>query len=353
MLQHLDYPLSNYLLRDVFLLVGNNFYPEDHIAQEQAIRLLVNNHDIDFLISSLEDFRGSEEAFLALRNQTDMNHFHAPFKIRARVASQLATWPHINGPGIFRLALQPGPMLPADVQEESIQLLPAVAGAIGDTARAIAVGNYSHHFHKDLAKVLLGNLFSAIPNLRLTFTSDWRSLLREFIGKGADPNSAGISHQFYKRKRLTTHFQTPFLRLLGAVQIEDTSPSPWKLNETPLELWLQDLQACGVDLLEYGRREKAVHGQASIMKHFQFCKTLAHGLEISSWHVVDFTFGSSPSDWHVEMAKCATKKCLVEFFPYTWLDLGIEPDEKSIPGAWVHDDDDDDDEEEEEEEEET
>ena len=100
------------------------------------MRLLINEYDIDFPVLSLAHFRGAEEAFLALRNQADTCYFDASFADRAFIAAKLSYHPKINGPDLFRLALQPGPILPADVQEDSGQLLHAVARAIGIVVRS-------------------------------------------------------------------------------------------------------------------------------------------------------------------------------------------------------------------------
>ena len=147
--------LSLILLRVILLLAMTNYNSEGNLAKELAIRLLVNSYDIDFPILSLECFRGTEEAFLALRNQTDTDYLDAPFKIRARVATQLARSSEVNGPRIFRLALQPGPLLPTDIQEESSQLLPAVAEAIGQVVRSINSGQPSCS-QRDLVRDLTG-----------------------------------------------------------------------------------------------------------------------------------------------------------------------------------------------------
>ena len=136
LLRHLDYALSYYSLRTIENLLGGSDN-KDHKAHQQAMRLLTDDYDIDFPVLLLAHFRGAEKVFLALRNLTDTCYFDASFADRAIIAARLAYDPNINGPNLFRLALQPGPISPADVQEDSGQLLHAVARAIGIVVRSM------------------------------------------------------------------------------------------------------------------------------------------------------------------------------------------------------------------------
>ena len=120
----------------MYHLICNNPDIKNPTTQEKAIRLLLNNYDVDLPISSLENFRGSEEAFLVLRNQIDTDYLAAPFEERVRVATCLASSPDCNGPEVLRLALQPGPILPTDSRDDSFRLLHAVAGAVGTVVRS-------------------------------------------------------------------------------------------------------------------------------------------------------------------------------------------------------------------------
>ena len=112
-------------------LIRNNFRIRDPALLEQAIRLLMNVHGTDLSITDLAEFCGPEEAFLAIQKQIDVDYHDTPFKERALIAAGLASSPYSNSPSVFRLALQPGPLLPADIQDDSSGLLHSVAGAIG------------------------------------------------------------------------------------------------------------------------------------------------------------------------------------------------------------------------------
>ena len=70
--------------------------------------------------------------------------------------------------------------------------------------------------------------------------------------------------------------------------------------------------------------------------HIGFCTRNAaeERYDWHSWRLTGFTVGASPSDWHIEMARCAGKKCLVEKMGMPWWLVGVEP---TIPGAWIDD----------------
>ena len=116
------------------------------------------------------------------------------------------------------------------------------------------------------------------------------------------------------------------------------------LNDV-LAIWLQDLQACAINLVEYGRKEKATHDQFPMATHYMYREVdsdkqkYAHG----TWHFIDFDFGPSPSDWRIKVAKCATIRCIFKhflWFPTSWplslLSGGTAAESgQLIPGGWM------------------
>ena len=126
------------------------------MALVQAIRLLVDKHDAELSVYSLDYFRGSEEAFLAIRDQIDVSYYDQPFKTRVKLAAELARSPETNSPSLFRLALQAGTTLPVEVENESNELLHSIAGAIGSIIQSTLAtrhdsrGKGVRDYHKNL-----------------------------------------------------------------------------------------------------------------------------------------------------------------------------------------------------------
>ena len=89
-----------------------------------------------------------------------------------------------------------------------------------------------------------------------------------------------------------------------------------------LATWLSDLRDCGVDLYEYGRREEGLYRDSSASREFE---SWSEFLRPRIWKLVNFTYGRSPNDWHLQL----------EWRPK-------ERDEhrkqvQEIPGSWVED----------------
>ena len=134
----------------------------------------------------------------------------------------------------------------------------------------------------------------------------WRSILRELIYEDANLHSTDLESS------------TPFMSLL-----EGSCNS--KTNDDailPLEIlnpWLGDLRDCGVDLYEYGRREEGLYQDGSVSREFPICEDC---FSFRIWKLVSFTYGSSPSDWHLQLEP-GPEECYEQV--------------QEIPGSWVED----------------
>ena len=91
-----------------------------------------------------------------------------------------------------------------------------------------------------------------------------------------------------------------------------------------MRIWLEDLQSCGVDLLEYGKKEKELHGHYTEV--LGDCRSYSNGCTL---RLVGFTYGASPEDWKVWFSE-PTDEYAGDFW---W--LVEQPDEKPMPGMWV------------------
>lgn len=93
-------------------------------------------------------------------------------------------------------------------------------------------------------------------------------------------------------------------------------------------MWLEDLVASGVDLVEYGRKEKEILDLSSPSECVLFsCDWgLRSGDDVG--HIVNFDFGAAPSDWHIWWSN-PTDFMAGEFWAM------IESPEELMPGSWI------------------
>ena len=137
----------------------------------------------------------------------------------------------------------------------------------------------------------------------------WRLILRELICKGADLHSADLMSR------------TPFMSLLDGICDSTTNDDAIPHLEIQNH-WLSDLRDCGVDLYEYGRREDGLYRNGSASREFLISKGYP---SFRIGKLVSFTYGSSLSDWHLQVERLP-KKC----------DAQCEQVQE-IPGSWVED----------------
>ena len=115
---------------------------------------------------------------------------------------------------------------------------------------------------------------------------------------------------------------------------------------TPVHIWLDLLASAGIDLVEYGRREKSLHLCSWISVNPEFSTSLdqRHLWEKRSkdeyydrgrdyrvyFRLVNFTYGSLPSDWKFYFVQewYIWSDWLVEFWDM------VEHPERAMPGAW-------------------
>ncbi|KAK1584994.1 uncharacterized protein LY79DRAFT_281813 [Colletotrichum navitas] len=99
-------------------------------------------------------------------------------------------------------------------------------------------------------------------------------------------------------------------------------------------IWLEDMQAAGVDLAEYGRQELEIyltHGslQSPRWLHENMSRDIGQ-LGASGWKLVGFTYGPEPEDWKFTWDLDAW-----EYAGDFWEQVENPP--LRIPGGWVDD----------------
>ena len=117
--------------------------------------------------------------------------------------------------------------------------------------------------------------------------------------------------------------RTPFHHfLVGFTKHWDTRPPSELPVDSGLDLWLNSLENCGVDLSEYGKREGELHEQSLVWNGF---RVIEHAGSLAGAKIASFTYGSSPDEWDIKVE---------------WEILGPNHDSdqvKEIPGSWIED----------------
>ncbi|CAG8956695.1 hypothetical protein HYFRA_00012239 [Hymenoscyphus fraxineus] len=89
--------------------------------------------------------------------------------------------------------------------------------------------------------------------------------------------------------------------------------------------WLCALQDSGVDLYEYGRREKEMSNGGTSLAVYEY------GRLYGRIRLVNFTFGSAPEDWELFYTEENISTEVLEFWDM------VDHPERALPGAWVED----------------
>ncbi|KIL83817.1 hypothetical protein FAVG1_12967 [Fusarium avenaceum] len=131
---------------------------------------------------------------------------------------------------------------------------------------------------------------------------------------------------------------TPLISLLGGALCyisPDISFLHWdSVFQGTIRRWVEDLEAGGVDLLEYGRREAimlkeqmrgAFDADAIELSKHQIRNPMASSAETSR---VDLDFGSKPEDWRITWAP------EFEWMAFQFWKL-IEREDHTMPGSWI------------------
>ena len=163
------------------------------------------------------------------------------------------------------------------------------------------------------------------------------SLLHEVIR--ANSNLHGLAFQSVGGFFL----QTPLLMAcFGAFWPADMFPVGWRLEKviksihqkrnlarSTMIAWLEQLQTMGIDLLDYGRKEKELHMQEKVAK--EYLEFYSPCREFVLIRLISFTYGPEPADWHFWFTE-VMPKIFIQFWDM------VDHPERSMPGAWIEDD---------------
>ena len=203
--------------------------------------------------------------------------------------------------------------------------------------------NYDHHARRDPSDEPHPSHKGQMQNVQL---SEYMSLLRELIMAGSHlhKNSAE-SYPFLPH--------TPLLMIISAYfsSFRFRDGDSWEIEEkelakrlpdectsaptvpTPVYIWLNLLASAGIDLVEYGRREKHLHLDSLVNVEFVTCcrsRRLSEERSGPYSRLANLTYGPLPGDWKFSFVQelCIGSDWLVEFWDV------VEHPERAMPGAW-------------------
>ncbi|MCJ1475934.1 hypothetical protein MMC13_004598 [Lambiella insularis] len=293
-------------------LVSNGFFKEGASTDSiEAARLLVDTYEAELELSTLGAFRGTREAFQVLQKLTDVPYYQSSLERRINIAINLARWAPDNGPELLSIAIEPGFIPRTAIRYASAEigtLLHAVAYAVGRAMGTEGVRN------------------GIVPMEDLP---GWRQLIRELVSQGANLHSLrrGSRRQWGQecQEALWTPIYDLFAGLISVhIQHWCVGAHLSELSHSLLKTWLEDLEASGVDLLEYGKKERAMHDHLPISQN---CRDI-NGEAYSKLYLVEFTYGASPDDWHLSFLDPA------DFYAGQFCEMVDRP-EVIMPGSWV------------------
>lgn len=103
--------------------------------------------------------------------------------------------------------------------------------------------------------------------------------------------------------RLSARLQTPFMAIISGyfnsrlyiskLPSRKSWPATTDQATSAATVWLEQLKSAGIDLVEYGRKEKQIHNEKHVGKEW-LCFT---GSKVLLIRLNNFTYGPEPSDW--------------------------------------------------------
>jgi hypothetical protein len=140
----------------------------------------------------------------------------------------------------------------------------------------------------------------------------WIGLCRDFLRVGIDIH-------------FIIHGRTP---LMSYVEGWLSHWSSSAANQFAVQPWLEQLEAVGVDLSEYGKVEEFIWRNQTIQRQFWACdKSLKVNVML---RVIGFAYGPSSKDWHIWLSD-PTDSYVGDFWNMVTRPVEV------MPGAWPQD----------------
>lgn len=265
-----------------------------------SMRVMFRHIDLSYqseewAVSVLSEFRGTPEEFSFLQQHICPSFYQLSKQIRLRVALGITSGSPVlwafreRIPEVVRTVLKMDILEPDDIkfsQEMDSTLIHSVAEKIG-TCQGIFQSLGSAHGYQSMIDA-------------------WIGLCHDFL-------SVGIDIHYIVNGR------TPLLSYIEGWLSERSSLAA---NGFVVQLWLEQLEAVGVDLSEYGKAEEFVWKNQTIRRELETWRGISITLR-----VIGFTYGPTPKDWHLWISD-PTDSYVGEFWNM------IERPVEVMPGSW-------------------
>ncbi|MCJ1386123.1 hypothetical protein MMC17_009248 [Xylographa soralifera] len=275
-----------------YALVDAGLYGASESAEEtlNTSRLLLSKAEID--VDFPWDCQGLKEGFTLQQRYCNPRYYETALEKRPDGATAFKASYYLDGPALFRIALAHNhiPQLAVTIRDRGGErFLHTGAEAVGEASGS-----------------------------GLNRLEGWRRILREQVGIGAD------IYALTSESCNTPHirFYTGFINQTG----KDDQDSLLSV----LQMWVRDLRSSGVDLYEYGKREKRLYQTGLARKEFNNSI-----YPPTRWRLESFTYGSLPNDWHLHvecLGKVVEEVSRIEPFSDT---EHVSDPSAAIPGSWV------------------
>lgn len=253
----------------------------------------------EWAVSVLSKFLGTPEEFSFLQQQICPSFYQLSKQIRLRVGLSMArvVLPPLVGPStpkVIRIVLKMDILEPDDFkfcQELNSTLIHSTAEHIGACQWLLQRSGGAHEYQSTI--------------------DAWIGLCRDFLRVGIDIH-------------YIVDGRTPLISCIEGWLL-DWSPSA--ANQFAVQLWLEQLEAVGVDLSGYGKAEEFIWKNQTILREFWVWDGISNTHASATLRVIGFTYGPSPKDWHLWMSD-PTDSYVGEFWDM------IERPVEVMPGAW-------------------
>lgn len=280
----------------------------------------------------MSDFHGTAEDFMFLQRECCPAYYKFPQSTRVIVAARMASgvWDAEHMPDLIRAALGKDPLTIEDIQVEypsrgsnswrNITLVHSIARKIGQSLADIAckerrMAAALRKARKNKQHYRVSPAIGEHRKKQLILYESWNALFCELLAAGID------IHNIVGKATPFSSFLTEYFTWCNHEEVAAETV------DAAIKIWLGDLQATGLDLKHFGQTEKRLCDSGDVDKDFH---SNSRGRNGGSVRLINFTYGSSPDDWHLWMSE-RSDAYVGDFWRL------IRRQEEVMPGAWPED----------------
>ena len=262
----------------------------------------------------------SKEKLTFWERNISHSYYEQPLGWRVVIAVQLPLLPHVNHPERFREAIALGP-IPVEslcaTNYDGKTLLHAVAQSVCWVEMQLS---RRKELDDEMGRIYMNMLEGSgrVVDMRAVKIDEflgWLELLRELVSRGSDYH------------HVSDRYRTPLLDLLAERFVNAVNRDQAQVK-FPLLHWFEQLQASGVDLMEYGKEEINLQMEGLVSWDFVGYEILEDETrEEAHYMLSEFSYGYAPEDWCVRAVKQAD--------PQRQPQRPVVPPSGKMPGGWV------------------